>query len=69
MRWPSPAGGIASVASPWNLVAFVAARGIAAVALYRSFDRALIVTSVLSVAGAIAATLAHGAAGPRWPWR
>lgn len=49
--------GIASVASPWNLVAFVAGGGIAVAALYRSYDWALIITSVLSVAGAIAATL------------
>lgn len=52
-------GEILGVSSPWNLIAYAVAGGVAVVALFlRWFDQALAVNVALCAAGAITATLA-----------
>ncbi len=50
--------GVLGIGSPWNLIAYAIAGGIAvAVLLMRPFDRTLVANSALSAAGTIIATL------------
>ncbi|HMQ30491.1 MAG TPA: hypothetical protein PKD53_07160 [Chloroflexaceae bacterium] len=48
---------IAGVSGPWDMMAFVCAGTLAVAAFFNSFERALAISSVLSAAGAIAATV------------